>query len=153
MAHTPFWYGQHFVGQYSTTAARRVDFATDTIKLALVTNTYTIDQDAHDFFNDITNEVTGTGYTAGGVTLTGKSAVYDAASNEFRLIVADAAWGPGATFGPFRKGVIYKDTGTASTSPLIGGIVWDSDQSVSNGTYTVDTDPTGILYCTLTANA
>lgn len=148
MAHTPSWYGRALEGQWGATAARRVDWVGDTIKCALVTNTYTPDQDAHDFFADITNEITGTGYTAGGATLGTKSVSYDTTSNENRLICADIAWGPGATFGPFRKGIIYKDTGSGATSPLLGYITFDSDQSVSNGTFTIDVDATGLLYVT-----
>lgn len=148
MAHTTSWYGRGLEGQWSATAARRVDWVGDTIKAALTTNTYVPDQDAHDFFNDVTNEVTGTGYTAGGATLGTKSVAYDTATNELRLICADIVWGPGATFGPFRKAVIYKDTGTATTSPLLGFITFDADQSVANGTYTIDVDVLGLLYVT-----
>jgi hypothetical protein len=148
VAHTTSWYGQHFVGQYSTTAARRIDWVTDSIKITLHTNTYVPDQDAHDFYDDLTNELsTGGGYTSGGFTLVTKSVTYDTATNQTRLICADPAWGPGATFGPFRKAVVRKDTGTASTSPLIAYITFDVDQSVANGTYTIDADQTlGLLY-------
>ena len=41
----------------------------DKIKVALCNSSYTPDRDAHDFFDDLTNEVTGTGYTAGGLLL------------------------------------------------------------------------------------
>jgi hypothetical protein len=54
-----------------------IDFESDTIKVALVTDSYTPDQDSHDFFDDVTNEVSGTGYTAGGETLTSKSVTQD----------------------------------------------------------------------------
>lgn len=37
---------------------------------ALVNDSYTPDFNAHDFFNDLTNEVTGVGYTSGGVAVT-----------------------------------------------------------------------------------
>ena len=43
-----------------------IDLDTDTIKVTLVTGAYTPDQDAHDKRDDITNEVSGTGDTAGG---------------------------------------------------------------------------------------
>ena len=43
-----------------------IDWLNDTIKVMLVTSAYTPDQDAHDFKDDITNEISGTGYTAGG---------------------------------------------------------------------------------------
>jgi hypothetical protein len=43
-----------------------VDLDTDTIKVMLNTSTYVADQDVHAKRSDVTNEVTGTGYTAGG---------------------------------------------------------------------------------------
>lgn len=43
---------------------RTIDLAADTIKLILVTSAYTPDKD-HDFANDLTNELSGTGYTSG----------------------------------------------------------------------------------------
>ena len=68
------WYRAAFAGQYSATAARRVDWVTDAIKVSLHTNTYSFAQDSDDFFNDATNELsTAGGYTAGGVTLGTKS--------------------------------------------------------------------------------
>ena len=46
-----------------------IDLDTDTIKVMLVTSTYTPNQDTHTKRSDVTNEVSGTGYTAGGATL------------------------------------------------------------------------------------
>lgn len=146
MAVTANWYGLGLLGQYSTTAARRVDWVTDTIKVALATSSYTPNQDTHDFFDDVTNEVTGTGYTAGGVTLGSKSTSFDATSNETRLIAADAVW-TGATITA-RFAVVYKSTGTASTSPLLGYVNFGSDQSEAAGTFTITWDATGVLKTT-----
>ena len=43
-----------------------IDLDTDTIKIALCTSSYTPNIDTHDFFDDITNELsTASGYTAG----------------------------------------------------------------------------------------
>ena len=50
-----------------------IDLDTDTIKVLLVTSAYTPDQDTHTKHSDVTNEVSGTGYTAGGATLANKS--------------------------------------------------------------------------------
>ena len=50
-----------------------IDLDTDTINVMLVTSTYTPDQDAHTKRSDITNEVSGTGYTAGGSRIGRKS--------------------------------------------------------------------------------
>ena len=51
-------------------AGKVLGFTSDTFKVMLTTSSYTEDKDAHDFRNDVTNEVTGTGYTAGGNTAT-----------------------------------------------------------------------------------
>jgi hypothetical protein len=146
MAVTAFWYGLALKGQWSATAGNRVDYLTDTIKCALATSTYTPNQDTHDFFDDVTNEVSGTGYTAGGVTLANKTLTYDTASNETRLDADDAAW----TSSSFtaRYAVVYKSTGTASTSPLMGYVNFGGDQTVSTGNFTIQWDATGVLKVT-----
>jgi hypothetical protein len=68
------------------------DWLTATIQTSLHTATYTPNQDTDDFFNDATNEVTGTNYTANGVTLGSKTNTYDATTDEIRLDAADAVW-------------------------------------------------------------
>lgn len=114
-----------------------IDIDTDTFKLMLTTVTYVPNQDTHDFRDDLTNEITGTLYTAGGVAVT-VSRTYDAASNEIRVAVQDAVWGPGATI-TFRNAHLYKVLGgAASADPLIAYIAYGSDQSVVNGTLTID---------------
>ena len=136
------------LGLVSTTAARRVDWTGDTIKVALATSSYTPDQDAHDFYDDLTNEVAnGSGYTTGGATLGSKSTSYDSASNETRLIAAASSWTT-ASFTA-RYAVVYKDTGVAGTSPLLGYVDFGGDETVSSGTFTITWDATsGVLKIT-----
>ena len=119
MAVTAFWYGKSLEGQYGTTSARRVDWATDTIKAALCTSSFTPAQDTQDFYDDLTNEVAnGNGYTTGGETLGTKSVNYDASTNVMSLRAATTSW-TSATF-TCRYAVVYKDTGSGGTSPLLG---------------------------------
>jgi len=98
-------------------SSTKIDLASDTIKCALVTSTYTPNIDTHDFFDDITNEVTGTGYTAGGATLATKTWTLNTALDKMVFDADDASW-PASTITA-RYAVLYKDTGTPSTSPLI----------------------------------
>jgi hypothetical protein len=142
---TANWYGLALSGQYGATAGNRIDWVTDTIKVMLLTASYTFDQDAHDFVNDANAfEITGTGYTATGLALGTKSVVYNGASNTVRLIAANSVW-TGASFTA-RYGVIYKDTGTASTSPLMGYVDLGGSQTVTSGTFTIQWDATdGVL--------
>jgi hypothetical protein len=142
------WYGAALLGQFGNTAARRMDLTADDIKMMLTTVTYVPDQDVHDFRNDVTNEVSGTGYTAGGASIVGKAISYDAASNEFRFVFSDQVWGPGATITGARVAVLYKNVGTAATDPLLGYAVLDGDLTVSNGTLTIDVDATTALKIT-----
>lgn len=140
---TANWYGRALEGQWSSTAARRVDYLTDTIKGSLHTVTYAFDQDAHDFYDDVTNEVTGTNYTAGGVTLTGKTLTYDTGTNELRFDADDLVWA-NATISGIRQVVYRKDTGASATSPLLWRVNFDGDQSVSAATFTVQHAATGV---------
>src|SRR5438477_2232621 len=89
-------------------------WTTDTIKTMLCTSSYTPDQDAHEFKSSVTNEISGTGYTAGGATLASKTVTADSSTNETRLDAADVSWTV-ATFTA-RYAVVYKSTGTDSTS-------------------------------------
>lgn len=142
---TANWFGLALSGQYSATAARRVDWVTDTIKTMLLTSSYAWNQDTNDFVSVVnTNEISGTGYTAGGFTLASKSVTYDAPSNTLRLIAANAVW-TSASFTA-RYGVVYKDTGTAATSPLLGYVDLGGSQTVTSGTFTIQWDATdGVL--------
>ena len=127
---------------------KEVDFDTDTIKVALLTSAYTPNQDTHDYFNDVSaNEVTGTGYTAGGITLASKTATYDAGTNVIVLDAADVTWSSSTITA--RYAVVYDSTGTASTSALIGYVDFGSDQSSTNGNFTITWDSTGIVRITV----
>jgi len=127
---------------------KEVDFDTDTIKVALLTSSYTPDQDAHDYLNDVSSyEVSGTGYTAGGATLASKTATYDSATNVIILDAADTTWASSTITA--RYAVIYDSTGTASTSTLIGYVDFGSDQASTNGNFTITWDATGIVRITV----
>lgn len=121
-----------------------IDLDTDTIKVALCSSSYTPDQDAHDFFDDITNEVAASGtYSAGGATLANKAVTADNTDNEGVFDADDVSW-TSATITA-RYAILYKSTGTAATSPLIAAIDFGSDQSSSTGTFTITWSSEGIL--------
>lgn len=114
-----------------------IDVTSDTLKVALCSSSYTPSA-SHNFFDDITNELTTTGgYTAGGATITSPtvtSGVFDA---------ANTAWSS-ATFTA-RYAIVYKSTGTAGTSPLMFYIDLDGDQSPSAQTFSINWNASGIV--------
>lgn len=120
-----------------------IDLDTDTIKVALVTDSYTPDQDTHDFFDDVTNEVVGTGYTAGGASLASKAVTVDTTDNEGVFDANDVSWTTSTITA--RGAVLYKSTGTASTSALIAYIDFGSDKTSTAGTFTIAWNAEGIL--------
>ena len=130
--------------QYSG-SADAIDFATagDTLKISLHTVTYVPARATHDFFNDVTNEVTGTNYTAGGVTLASKTLAVSA--NVLTFDAADVTWSQNAGgFANARIAVLYKDTGTPSTSPLVAFYDLGSDKGNVAGDLVLGT-PSGIF--------
>lgn len=120
-----------------------IDHESDTIKVALVTSSYTPNQDTHDFFDDVTNEVSGTGYTAGGATLASKTTTQDDTDNEGVFDAADVTWSSSTITA--RGAVVYKSTGTASTSDLICYFDFGSDQTSSSGDFTIQWNSEGIV--------
>ncbi len=133
MAGTFKWYGQGLLN----IAKGSIDLDTDTFKIMLTTSAYTPNQDTDDFRNDVTNEITGTGYTAGGATLSGVSVTYDAASNQVRISWTDPTWTTATITA--RTAVIYKSRGGASSADeLLAYCTEASDVTSTAATFTVD---------------
>lgn len=123
----------------------KVNLASDTIKLALVTSSYTPDIDTHDFWDDVSaNEASGTGYSAGGATLTNPVVSTDTANDKGKFVADSVAWTISSALSA-RYGVLYKSTGTPGTSVLIGYIDFGSTYSLSSGTLTVAWAAAGTL--------
>lgn len=138
-------YGNFVVKSFN----KEIDWDSDTIKVALLTNAYTPNQDAHDYFDDVVaNQVTGTGYTSGGITLANKTNTYNSSTNVIVLDADDVTWASSTITA--RYAVIYNATpATDATRPLIGYVDFGSDQSSSNGNFTITWDSTGIVRVTV----
>lgn len=113
-----------------------IDFDTDTFKVMLTTSAYTENKDTDDFRNDVTNEVTGTGYTAGGNTVT-VSVTLDTANDRIDISLGGTTWTSSTITA--RKAVYYKSRGGASTADeLIAVNDFGSDVVSSSGTFTLN---------------
>lgn len=144
MAVTSKWYSQAFDSAFR----KKIDVGADTFKAMLVTSSYTFDQDAHNFKDDITNEITGTGYTATGATITSPTFAYTSGTNTFAFDGADVAW-TSSTFTA-RAAVIYDSTpGTDATRPLLVFVDFGADVTVTAGTLTLTWDSAGIASITV----
>jgi hypothetical protein len=121
-----------------------LDLDTDTIKVMLVTSSYTADQDAHTKRSDITNEVSGTGYSAGGSALANKAVTADNTDNEGVFDADDLTWSTSTITA--RGAVLYKSRGGASSADeLLCYIDFGADKSSSAGNFTLQWDAEGII--------
>jgi hypothetical protein len=95
-----------------------IDLLADTIKCVLLDNDYTISA-AHDFLDDVAGgAIIGTAQTLASKTAT--SGNFDSADVTFTAV----AGGDTVT-----KALLYKDTGSAATSPLI--VVYDTNAAAA----------------------
>lgn len=135
-------YGKVFTALWN----KEIDYDTDTIAVILTTSSYTPDQDAHDYVNDLTNEVSGGGYSRG--TLGSKTVTYTGATNKHVLDAADTDFTT-ATF-TFRN-VVLADTspGSDAARPLIGYQAADADVTGAGGTLTLVWHSDGIVEITV----
>lgn len=118
-----------------------VNLDTDTIKVALFTNSVTgADANASEAYGSgtwaTTNEVTSSGYTAGGITLANPS-LTTPSSGSFRLTDTNTgvAW---TTVTFIARGALIYDV-TASNR-VLGTINFGSNQTVAGGTFTITWD-------------
>jgi hypothetical protein len=68
-------------------------FTSKTLKAMICTSAFVFDKDTTELVSSVTNEVTGSGYTSGGIALTGVDVIIDTTANEVRLIAEDLEFG------------------------------------------------------------
>lgn len=129
---------EKFVGLGSETA----------IKCSLHTSAYTANQDSDDYWDDCTNEITGTGYTAGGVVLT--STVISTTGRVMTFDAGNALWEDSTITA--RYAVIYDSTEAVdSAKPLICYVDFGEDKSSENSTFQLTWHSNGIFTVTVAA--
>jgi hypothetical protein len=128
---------------------KEVDFDSDTIKVMLVSSSYTPNQDTHDYLDDVVAyEVSGTGYTAGGAALASKTVTYDAGTNTTKFDAADVTWSSSSITA--RYAVVYDDSGAGNSSKaLIGYYDFVTDRASSNGDFIVRWGADGLFTATV----
>ena len=141
-----------FTGNYLCTSFKiallngEMDFSSDTsqsFKIALYTSSATLDDTTTAY--STTNEISGTGYTAGGNTLTvGTAPKSDTSGTIAYLNFSDTTWTSSTITA--RGALIYKSGGT---DPAIAVLDFGADKSSSNSTFKVEfptaSDTTAII--------
>ena len=135
-------YNSYMENQHN--GANVIDWDTDTLKVMLVTSTYTPNAATHVNKDDVTNEVSGTNYTAGGNAVTGITVVESAGT--VTVDGNNVTWLQDvAGFSNARYAILYKDTGVAATSPLVSFIDFSVDKGNVSGDISVEWNASGIF--------
>jgi len=113
-------------------------YFTGTFKFLLVSSVpYEANLDAYDFRDDIANEVTGTGYTSGGVAATVTVGSVDTTNDRTPVTITDLtnAW-TGSTISAV-GGWLYKVIGSSATDQLVGFVDFGGTVTSTAGNYSV----------------
>jgi hypothetical protein len=112
-----------------------IDMDTDTFRVLLTTSAYSENKDTHTRRSDVTNEVTGTGYTAGGIVTT-ITVTKDTVNDRLDITLGAVSW-PSSTITA-RKAVYYKARGGAATADeLVAVNDFGSDVTSTGATFSL----------------
>ena len=121
-----------------------INLATDAVKIMLVGSAYTPNIDTHAKRSDVTNEVSGAGYTAGGIALVNKTVTMNTTSDK-GVFDADDLTISNATITA-RGAVLYKARGGASSADeLIAYLDFGADITSTAGNFNIAFDANGII--------
>lgn len=123
--------------------ADATDLEEDTIYGILVNDTFVFDPDTDKYQSDITGEVSGAGYTAGGFEIPDITVTQDD-TNDLAYVDAPNVTLEDANFTA-RAVVLVKHTGTASTSVIIGYFDFGANKTASDGDFTIVWPSSGIF--------
>lgn len=151
MAVTAHFYDNCIANAFGSTSAGNapnIDILSDSIYVALVTSAYTPNQGTDAFWSTpVTNEATGTGYTANGILQNNKTFAIASHVITFDNTV-DPQWTSSTITAHYA--VLYDRTpATDATRPLIGYVDFGADVSSSSGNYTITWSGSGIFQITM----
>lgn len=123
---------------------KEINWSTDKFALMLAGTGYTPNQDTHQYKSSVTNEVSGPGYTAGGIELTNVTSTYDTA-NKWYTVAADPLSWENASLNA-KTAILYDKTpSTDATRPLVLYVSLDPVRSPENGNLNFAWNPNGIF--------
>jgi len=114
------------------------NLTTDTVKVALLTSSESPAAEDETFSN--TNEVSGTGYTAGGATLTNPTVTQDDTDDEGVYDADDVTWSSSTITA--RYAVIYN---TTVADDIMAYIDFTEDKSSSSSDFKIEWNAEGII--------
>jgi hypothetical protein len=118
-----------------------VDLDGHQFKVALMNQTHSFSAANTIWANVSANEITGTGYTAGGLAFTSGQITWTASGTTMKWDIPDASWAT-ASFTAYHA-VIYDDD--HASDALMCSVDFGGAQTVSAGTFTIQWNSAGVL--------
>jgi hypothetical protein len=141
MAQSLYIYNQFL----STIANEEVNLNNDELKIMLVSSGYSPNRDTHKYKDNISGEITGTGYTTGGETLTNMTYVLD---DKIATLKADNPRWASLNISNIRYAVIYDNT-PSTNKPLIAYVDFGETLSLINAELEIVWNSDGIIRFTI----
>jgi hypothetical protein len=116
-------------------ATGAIDYDTDSFKVMLTTSSYVPNKGTHTKRSDVTDEVTGAGYSAGGASAT-VTVTKDVVNHRVDISLGAASWATATITAAFA--VYYKSRGGASTSDeLVAAIDFGGNVTSTGATFSL----------------
>lgn len=120
-----------------------INWSGSTVKCALFGNSFVYDR-THFLLSNLTGEISSSGYTAGGMTLSSKSETYDSSIGVTFFKAGSPVWS--SITAVVRAAVFYIDGGTGLTRYLLTCMDFEAGQSVTAQAFTVVIPDNGVFY-------
>jgi hypothetical protein len=125
-----------------------IDLDTDNINVSLHTSAFSANIDTMTFYSDVTGTevASANGYTTKGKTLGSPVVSIDTTNDLAYFDAADLTWATSTITA--RYALIWKNSGTNTTSPLVGYVDFGADKTSDNGNFIITWSSAGILKLT-----
>ena len=110
-----------------------LNYSSNTFKVMLLTSSATPSKTTWLHRSDVTNETTGTGYTAGGATATVTVGSTDTTNNKVVITLGGVTWTSSTLSAAYA--VYYKSTGTSSTDTLVAVVDFGGNITSTNASF------------------
>jgi hypothetical protein len=124
----------------------RINFDVDDLFCMIVTSGYTFGQNSHKFKSAVTNELVGSGYSAGGQLVTTSAPAYTSSNKTLSIPAGNVTW-PAVVWTGAAGAVLYMNPSgfPDNAKPLVAYIDFGGPQNRTDQAFYINWASTGVL--------